>query len=288
MGNYTFNGCSNLKHVIIRTEASSVPTLNSTNAFNSTPIILGGGAIYVPNDMISKYKNNQYWKQFIIADIDDYPLSAFETIGDDWSTIVANPSKYNIGDTKQIDLGTLGKHYMELVAKGADVKSDGSGSAPTTWISKTLIATYRMNESGDTNINDRIGWEGSEMRTWLKNTVKPLIPEPVRNAILTVNKVQSIYSGSAVVKDGQTTQDDVWIPSEHEVGYSTSFETTGPVYSSKFDSNTSRIKYYNGSASLWWLRSVGSSTYFRFVNGYGYAGYDNAYGTHGVALGFCL
>lgn len=178
---------------------------------------------------------------------------------------------------------------MELVGKGVDTKADGSdNSTLTTWISKTLIITHNMNESNNTNITvtdgeDRIGWKGSAMRTWLQGTLKSAIPEIVRNAIKPVNKTQSIWSGSALVKDGQTTEDDVWIPSNHEIFNDSAYETQGPVYTLG-----TKIKLYNSSADIWWLRSASSTSYFRFVNSYGNASSNYANITSGVALGFCL
>ena len=290
-----FNGCTNLKHVIIR--SSSVPTLTSRVPFDGTPIQYGEGAIYVPESLIDDYKNHDYWKTYFIADVNDYQLNLFESISDDWNTIVSNPSKYNIGDTKQIDLGTFGKHYMELVAKGVDIKSEGTGFAPTTWISKTLISTHVMHPSNHENYSTcgTLGWKDSPLRDWLRTTVKAAIPNPVRDAIIPVDKVQAIYGTSAVTKNGQTTtEEDVWIPSDFEVGLSTTYESTGARYDIRFPYGTSnaqnaaRVKYYNNSAYNWWLRSAGSSNYFRCVISNGGTVSNIANGTIGVALGFCL
>ena len=209
-----------------------------------------------------------------------------ETITDSWETILANENyatDYSIGDTKYLDLGTEGKHLMEIVAFDTDDKADGSGKAKITWISKDLLATTHVMNNTNTTSG---GWESSGMRTYLKNTIKPLIPETVRNAIVPVTKVSSTY-GSTVVKDGQTTTDDVWIPGNGEIFNNTTYETTGAVYSSKFNSATNRIKKMNGSASDWWLRSAATSTYFCFTNSSGDARYYNASISRGVALGFC-
>jgi len=221
-----------------------------------------------------------------------------ETITDSWSEIFAAEqdgtysTKYSIGDTKMLDLGTEGQHLMEIVAFDTDDKADGSGKAKITWMSKDQLATtQKMNASQKTVDGETAytagGWEHSDMRAYLKDTIKPLIPETVRNAIVPVTKIQSTYTGGALVKNGQTTTDGVWIPSNHEVGFGTDYESAGAVYSGKFTNDASRIKKRNGSAKGWWLRSAYNSSNFRYVNSYGYSSNSNASNAVGVALGFC-
>lgn len=180
---------------------------------------------------------------------------------------------------------------MEIVAFNEDDKADGSGKAKITWISKDLLnTTHRMNPANDggaIGTGGNGGWENCEMRTYLKNTIKPLIPAEVRNAIVEVTKISSTVTNGTMIKDGQTTTDDVWIPSAHEVGSSNNCESTGSVYTTKFNSTTNRIKKLNGSAIDWWTRSAYSKTVFRVVNA---SGSDNGVvpiNMRGVCLGFC-
>ena len=218
-----------------------------------------------------------------------------ETITDDWSTILANQNyatDYSIGDTKELDLGTEGKHLMEIVAFDTDDRADGNGKAGITWISKTLLNTAQaMNSTYKTSGSDSSyttgGWENSDMRAYLKNTIKPLIPATVKNAIVEVTKIQSLHIGGSRVKNGQTTTDDVWIPSHHEVGSGTTYESQGAVYSSKFTDTTSRIKKRNDSTYSWWLRSVSGTNNFWSIYTDGNASSSNGSNSSGVALGFC-
>ena len=131
------------------------------------------------------------------------------------------------------------------------------------------------------------GWEKSEMRTYLKETIKPLIPETVRNAIVPVTKVSNAYQASDETAFQQTTVDDVWIPGHREVFNSTNYDKTGAVYSDKFKDASSRIKKHNGSAYFWWLRSAYYTSNFRGVYDYGGDSSNRAYDAYGVALGFC-
>ena len=144
------------------------------------------------------------------------------------------------------------------------------------------------NNNGEIGTGGNGGWENCEMRTYLKNTIKPLIPETVRNGIVNVKKIQSTVTDGTMVKDGQTTTDDVWIPSAHEVGSSNNYESTGAVYTTKFNNTSVRIKKRSGSATHWWTRSALSTTNFRIVDRDGRGSdYLGANGSHAVALGFC-
>lgn len=215
---------------------------------------------------------------------------AGETIDDDWSTILANPNyatDYSIGDTKAIDLGSEGTHLMEIVAFNEDNRADGTGKAGITWISKTLLNTAR-----DYNTNATKGWQESGLRSVLNTTIKALIPETVRNAIVPVTKISSaIGDGGVVIKNGQVTTDEIWIPSAYEVSqYTTDFEDTGARYWTKFSNAGSRIKNLSGTASHWWLRSAyGSPAEMNFVFSSGSVSHTGVayYRKFGVALGFC-
>lgn len=221
----------------------------------------------------------------------------YESITDTWSQIIANigngtySTRYQVGDTKKIDLGTEGKVIMTVVGIDADDLADNSGKAPITWISKQLLKTkHRMNpsySSGTEGTGTLGGWEKTEMRSYLKETVKPLIPETVRNAIKPVKKYSRIYNVSDSAVNDVLTAEDVWIPSYKEV-FGSGLETLGPTYSTTFPDNASRIKSTAGSsAAWWWLRSAGNNINFYNVLAAGSNSSYYAYSTGGVALGFC-
>lgn len=208
-----------------------------------------------------------------------------------WDQVIASTKtgkykSFTVGDMKELDLGTEGIVHMQIVGIDVDDLADGSGKAPLTFISKELLNTsHRMNA---TNTNAG-GWEASEMRTYLKGTVKPLIPSTVATNIKEVKKYSCRYDGK--IKNAETT-DNVWIPSTREVNVTNAKETSGPVYSSLFPGDTSRIKTNIGtiSPSLWWLRSdnfSGASGFYTVKT----SGSATAYGSstpYGVTLGFCL
>lgn len=224
------------------------------------------------------------------------PMQVVE-ITDDWDTIRRNVAanihhdKYSVGNYKSLDLGDEGTVTMQIVAMNADETEDGS-KAPITWVARELLKTsHRMNAalSGDATsgyvegTGTIGGWEKSEMRTYLNDTVKPLIPEAVRSRIATVTKTQPAYdtTGASVT---QTTLDDVWIPSGDELNGSTG------LYHEAFPDNASRVKRKPGSASAeyWWLRSAVNSNIFEYIYSTGTKGNDFAGRSYNVALGFCL
>lgn len=221
-----------------------------------------------------------------------------ETITDSWEEIIAAcadgtySTKYSVGDTKLLNLGSEGFVAMQIAAFDADTLADGSGKAPISWISEQLLKTsHRMNPSRVTNDDGTYqegtggigGWEKSEMRSYLIDTIKPLIPSSVSSAIKSVTKTQPALStsGSSFT---QTTTDDVWIPS-----YSEMF-TSSSLYFPLFQNTAAnRIKKTSGStsASNWWLRSAYEIGGFYGV-GDGGGGYGGAAGiSDGIALGFC-
>ena len=286
IANNAFGGCTNLQHVIIR--SSTMATLSSTDAFTGTKFAYGEGVVYVPTSLVATYKANTNWSNYNIADINDYPVTDLSTITDSWSTIIANnnyATAYTVGDTKLVDLGTFGKHYFELVAMDEDTKASG-GKARMTWLNKNLLTTHVMMNTGSTTTS---GYDASNMKSWLTSDVLPQLQSEIRNAIVPVTKISGTYENSAVVVNGQSTTESLWIPSEYEIFGTTTYENTGAQYS-KFDTAAKRIKYdlATGSAYYWWLRSASSGTSFRCVSGNGSAVYYNASYTNGVVLGFCI
>ena len=281
-----FNGCTKLTHLIIR--SNTMATLSAVSAFTNTAISRTKGAVYVPTNLVSTYKADTKWSNYFITDINNYPLSNFDTITDSWSTIIANSNydtDYNIGDTKTMDMGTFGSIQFELVAKNTDTKADNSGTARMTWVTKEVITTQKWNTTSTTSG----GYDASAIKTYLINTVLPQFPSVVSNAIVPVTKVSSTYENGAVVKDGQMTTESIWLLSDHEVGFGTTYETTGVVYSDWYNSNTRRIKYNtSGIATVWWLRSAYGTSSARSVGDGGSGSGSGVAGARGVALGFCV
>ena len=212
------------------------------------------------------------------------------------STKTGKYKTFTVGAMKELDLGSEGIVHMQIVGIDVDDLADGSGKAPLTFISKELLKTsHRMNPEitpSSAPYNEGTGtiggWEKSEMRTYLKETIKPLIPQNVRSGIKEVTKHSNIFDTSGTKVLNSVTTDDVWIPSRREVFGKA--ETSGPVYTDLFADANSRKKSQVGATntSWWWLRSASNASYFSNVSGYGSSDIGNANSSYGVALGFCL
>lgn len=223
------------------------------------------------------------------------PVQVVE-ITDSWETIFANidngtySSVYKVGNYKPLDLGSEGVVNMQIAAFDADDLADGNGKAPVTFIAKELLTTSkRMNPEREgssgayTEGTGTIGgWEKSELRAYLKNTIKPLIDENVASRIVPVTKTQPARDQTNTTFT-QTTEEDVWIPSYDELG-------DDGVYTILFGDNDSRIKYKAGATTVgrWWMRSVSGGVRFDCVGEDGGWLSVMNYEESNVALSFCL
>ena len=134
------------------------------------------------------------------------------------------------------------------------------------------------------------GWKNSEMRAYVKNTIKPSVQENVRNAMKEVTKYTDGWSTSNTKVANEATTEDLWLFSAAEIfGLSAGAETMGPTYKQLFKDSASRIKKNSsGFAAYWWLRSAYSAYDFRCVSGVGFLVSYSAGSTGGVVLGFNL
>lgn len=214
-------------------------------------------------------------------------------ITDTWDQIIANidngtyGTKYKIGNYKPLDLGTEGTINMQIVAINGDELADGSGTAPLTFLGVELLNTkqYFRNYSGFTTD----GWEVSDIRSYLTNTILPLIranASSVANRIQTVAKSQLTFDATTSNIVSRTTNDMLFIPSAREIFGGNSYEQTGLIY---YKTGLSRIKKINGNATAYWLRTC--RTYQDIVivstSGTVEGSKMNSF-KRGIALGFCL
>ena len=156
---------------------------------------------------------------------------------------------------------------MEIVAFDTDDKADGSGKAKITWISKDCMSKKLVKLTDVDN-------------GYLDNTIRPLIPTSIINNVVSVTK-QNGTSGS--------TSNELWIPNCYEIGLTIQSDTqSGAKYSTKFKTNSSRIKKYKGTKEEWWTRST--VNYYRYYINSSGSGADNTNSggaLRGFVFGFC-
>ena len=214
-------------------------------------------------------------------------------------------SDYKVGNYIPMTLSDGNTYNARIVGKNADQLADGSGNAKYSIILDELlpVGTHKWNPSLVTNSDGSYkegtgnigGWEKSEIRTYYKNTLKPMLPEDLQKLIKPVKKSYTYWptaKDGTFKKDGECT-DDVWMPSLREMGYDyPDQETYGPIYSGVFTSNSTRQKHVvnESSNTYYWLRSANSnsrnSAYF--VSSNGDWNHYYVYASYYLALGFCI
>lgn len=197
------------------------------------------------------------------------------------------PDTWAVGDQKAMTIGS--KDYLiDIIGKNHDTYSDGSGTAPLTFqMHDCFEITYYMNSTDTTNGS----WASCAMRSEGVPYVFALMPSEVQAAIKEVDK---LTSGGMYNNAIQTTADTLFLPSETEVVGSNSygFSGEGSRYS-YYSTSAKRIKYLNGTAKVWWLRSPqqsGTNGYSCFccVNTAGASAALTASDSYGVPFAFCF
>ena len=212
--------------------------------------------------------------------------------GHSWETIInnvhsGNTNNYNIGDTKTVDMGSLGTHTLRIANKSTPSECSTTGFSQTAcgFVLEfaDIITTHIMNpyaQSGNVDGDgNRGGWPASEMRTYVNSNIYNALPEQLRNGIINTTVVSGYGSNDSA---NFTSTDKLYLLSTHEVWEDVDGNTSvGIDYYDTAYNNTRQLDYYssqsvttsnysgaikkrNGSNSLWWLRSANSNNYFIF------------------------
>ena len=247
------------------------------------------------------------------ADLKDGNLNDYDCYNpfrdDSWETIASNvktgnTSKYNVGDEKEVDLGTTyGKHKVRIANMSTPNEcndSNFSQSACGFVVEFTDIITSHVMKPTNTN---KGGWLNSQMKTFINNDIYNSLPQELKNVIITTETVSG--RGREDTVEYFTSPDKLYLLSTAEIW---SQGTSNKINSDTARDKTRQLDYYKikgvttnskdrngaikkdstGSASWWWLRSADSNTSINFycVNGYGVWRHINARSTHGVSPAF--
>ena len=228
---------------------------------------------------------------------------------DSWDTIVTavqsgNTSNYNVGDTKEVDMGSLGTHTLRIanMSTPSECSTEGFSQTACGFVLEfaDIITTHNMN-STITNVG---GWPVSEMREYVSTDIYNAIPEVLRNAIINTTVVSG--HGSTSGETNFTSIDKLYLLSTHEVWEDVDGSTSSGIdYYDTAYNNTRQLDYYknagvttsnysgaikqnSGSNYHWWLRSANSNFVYYFYNVYYYGDWNNIYAnnTNGVAPAF--
>ena len=215
---------------------------------------------------------------------------------DSWATIAANvksgnTSKYNVGDTKEVDLGELGTHTVRI-SNMSECESETSETACGFVVEFVDIITEQKFNIRNTNEG---GWKDSELRTYVNGTIYNALPSDLQNVISTTKVISG--HGKTSGETNFETQDKLYLLNAQEVWNGNSYDTS--VGTSKqldyyknqgvtASSYAGAIKQYNGIASRWWLRSAYSIAAISFLSVYSdgdWSRYD-ASDSYGVSPAF--
>ena len=294
---------------IIQTYIYSYTDLEDGVIFKDDIIKSGESATYFLWLYLDETTPNDAQKTYFVGNIDVdgefvpkvNPVS-FST--DSWETIATavregNISKYNVGDTKTIDVGTYGTHTLRIANTSTPSECSTTGFSQTAcgFVLEfaDIITTHKMNDTA-TNVG---GWPATTMRTFVNNDIYNAIPSELKNAIVDTTVVSGYGS-----KDTENfiSTDKLYLLSTAEVWAQGSSST---ISTDSARNNTRQLDYYNNlgtstsnysgaikkkeaSAAIWWLRSAGSgdNNYFYAVNDRGDWSRTDANATRGVSPAF--
>ena len=243
--------------------------------------------------------------------IEEYVPTQFEK--DSWTTIVANVkankiSQYNVGDTKEVDMGTYGTHTLRIANTSTPSECSGTGFSQTArgFVLEfaDIITKHNMNPSGtykgtqyDYGWN-KDGWPATSMRTFVNNNIYNAIPSEIKNAIINTTVVSSHGWNDT---SNFTSTDKLYLlePKEIYTDFDNTTDTaedltrTLDYYTSigvTTDSYSGAIKKNGTSADYWWLRAASSNDNYNFYSVISDGDWDAniARYTYGVAPAFRL
>ena len=214
---------------------------------------------------------------------------------DSWETIqkavkTGKTSKYNVGDTKEINLTNFGTHTVRISNMSACTNGETSETACGFVVEFADIVTTQPFNRTNTNVG---GWKNSSIRTYINGTLYNSLPSELQNVISTTKVISGHgKSESANIE----TEDKLYLLSTKEIhGTKHSYDSLDSE-TKQFDyynmqgvtsSNPSgAIKQYNGG-NLWWLlRSVNVTSSYPFLGINNKGTCDHAVGTGGVSPAF--
>ena len=222
---------------------------------------------------------------------------------DDWETIIdaireGNDGVYNVGDTKEIDLGSYGKHTLRIANKSTPSECSNTNFSQSAcgFVLEfaDVIITHKMN---DTNINIG-GWPASSMYTFVNNDIYNVIPDEIKDAIIDTTVVSGHGKSST---ENFISTDKLYLLSTAEVWAQGSSNTISDdaardvtrqldYYKNLGTSTTNRSGAVKKSGYAWWLRVANSSDNNNFyrVNNRGDWSNNNASTINGVSPAFRL
>ena len=241
------------------------------------------------------------------------PTNPVSFADDSWDTIAkavkaGKTEKYKVGDTKEVDLGTYGKHKVRIANMNTpnECKQEGFSQSACGFVVEftDIITTHNMNPKGEYKGKtydygwNKDGWPASQMKTFIDNDIYNSLPDDLKKVIIDTKTISGhgkldsenhmstdklyLLATAEVWKDGDRA--DAARDKTRQLDYYNSKGVTTSSYA------TAIKKDSTGTAAKWWLRcaSSGGDNCFCFVNDSGRMGIYVANGTNGVSPAFRL
>ena len=198
---------------------------------------------------------------------------------DDWDTIASvakscteNPEScpYSVGNEKEVDLGTYGKHKVRIANLKAPAKegcgTEGFSQSACGFVLEfvDIITQNKMNST----MTNKDGWPKSQMKTFIDNDIYNSLPNELKSVIIDTKTVSGHGKEDA---DNFTSTDKLYLLASKEI-----YSDWSNQYDSAKDS-TRQLDYYNSKGvttssydsaikgvssthfSFWWLRCAYSA-----------------------------
>ena len=295
---YMFSSSTNLKTIYVSNKFNTDKVTSSTYMFYGCTKLIGGAGTKYNSSYVDKTyahidggtSSPGYFTD--IADKDIPVPNSFAT--DSWKTIIKavgnnNISKYNVGDTRTIDMGTYGTHTLRIANKSKPSSCSKSGYSQTAcgFVLEfaDIITTYNMNPAGTyKNVEyeygwNKDGWPASAMRTFVNNDIYNSLPSDLRSGIVETTVVSGYGSSDSA---NFTSTDKLYLLSPIEVWG----DWTG-MYGSEVDrakNQTRQLDYYSNLGVTYnnynsAIKKHGKTQYFWWHRS---AKYDNNIGFYGM------
>ena len=274
--------------------------------FKDDIIKTGESATYFLWLYLDETTPNDAQKTYFVGNIDvdgEYipKVNPVSFSSDSWDTIISavkkgNISKYNVGDTKTIDMGTYGTHTLRIANKSTPSECSTEGFSQTACgfvlEFQDIITTSKMN----TAYSNTGGWNNAEMNTFINNNIYNALPNELKEIIIDTIVVSS-YGKNDTANFTTTNKLYLLAPKEIYTDYAETTDTAKDLtrildyYKEKrvtMNSYANAIKYNNSTATWWWLRNVPSSNSGNFfgVNVTGILNNNYAHFVGGVSPAF--
>lgn len=281
---FMFGNSSNLRKIYVSDKFILNDTDGhlGTNMFKACKSIIGGNG----TSYDSTHTNGEYARidggtsnPGYFTDIADKPSEPNSFSTDSWPTIAKavkdnNISKYNVGDSKTIDMGTYGTHTVRIAntSTPSECSTDGFSQSACGFVLEftDIITTHKMNDTS-TNVG---GWPETSMRTFINNDIYNSLPFVLKNVIVDTTVISG--HGSTSGEENFISTDKLYLLSTAEIWAQ---GNTDNITTDSARDVTRQLDYYknlktdtvNYSPAKknddWWLRTSSSNNvnFFLYV-----------------------